>query len=892
MTEQTNTFGKYEILGELGRGGFATVYRVKDTTLGRQVALKLLDPSRTWEPGFVERFYQEARIAAQLKHPNIITVYEIDEIDGQLFIAMELADQGTLAEPLEGKGRLSPEEATELLTPIADALDYAHAQGIIHRDIKPANFMLDLNRDGSVRPILSDFGLVKALSHSTELTRSGTVLGTPKYMAPEQIDPDLQHLLGPATDIYALGIVVFQMLTGQVPFEGNSTQVSYAHIHKQPPSPTELRSDLSPAISDAILKALDKKPEDRFSTATAFVQALEEQVEPDEFVEKPPDTAPPLALLPTKPDDSEAVPTPTESEEKQVVQREKKGRSSLKWPAITAAIIVLAGILYIVWNLAQPRILSVGAHNWAPNATEPFSFHWSTQNATNIDVIPKVEGMEVSEDRAFFANGIAKPMDFTIIAKNRLGQDNWRVSVQVAEPIPVKCGDAAEELSSLSRSSECTDVIEKASEYINAGCTGTHLFHSRGDCYGDENLFELALQDFATAIEFDPTDPWNYIYRAEVYEQMGDPRLQLADLNQSVSVAPGDPQTYFHRAEYYEQKGDIQSALDDVMQALELHPTDNEYYDKFLELTDGFQIDQARQAKVDAWQEDSAASQASDTTTPDANAELGIQENPIIMTFVPLGDTQKIIVNADAIAEMLQKETGLAINATVGADFAAVREAMGAGQAHIGWLNTFNYVLANEKYSVDAVLVTERFGSTSYKGQFNVLADSGIESLEDLKGKVMCWVETNSTTGYIIPRIMLRANGIDPDKDFANQIEVGTHNDVITQIYNGECDVGTTYADARSSVEEDLPDVKDKVAVLAVTSDIPNDSVSFIKDFPDERRQAIVEALLAYAATEEGQEVLNNLYSITGLQPSSDSFYDAFRADLSRAGMVIEELAE
>ncbi|HEY53917.1 MAG TPA: phosphate/phosphite/phosphonate ABC transporter substrate-binding protein [Caldilineae bacterium] len=272
--------------------------------------------------------------------------------------------------------------------------------------------------------------------------------------------------------------------------------------------------------------------------------------------------------------------------------------------------------------------------------------------------------------------------------------------------------------------------------------------------------------------------------------------------------------------------------------------------------------------------------------------ELGTEKNPIIMSFVPSGDTQEIIASGDAIADVLQKETGLVIEANVGTDFAAVREAMGAGQAHIGWLNTFNYVLANEKYGVDAALVTERYGSTSYKGQFNVLADSGITSLEDLKGKVICWVDPNSTSGYIIPRIMLKANGIDPDTDFANQIEAGSHNNVITQVYNGECDVGTTYADARSSVEDDLPDVKEKVAVLAVTSDIPNDGVSFIKDFPADKRQKIVDALLAFAATEEGQEALNKLYSIAGLQAADDSFYDAFRADLSRAGINIEDLAQ
>jgi phosphonate transport system substrate-binding protein len=156
----------------------------------------------------------------------------------------------------------------------------------------------------------------------------------------------------------------------------------------------------------------------------------------------------------------------------------------------------------------------------------------------------------------------------------------------------------------------------------------------------------------------------------------------------------------------------------------------------------------------------------------------------------------------------------------------------------------------------------------------------------------MCWVDPNSTSGYIIPRIELAANGIDPDNDFSKTVESGSHNNSITAVYNGDCDVGVSYADARSSIEEDFPDVKEVVVVLATTSDIPNDSVSFAKDFDPELRQQIVDALLEIAGTEEGQVALENLYSIAGLVPADDSFYDVFRADLSKAGVDIESLAE
>ena len=265
---------------------------------------------------------------------------------------------------------------------------------------------------------------------------------------------------------------------------------------------------------------------------------------------------------------------------------------------------------------------------------------------------------------------------------------------------------------------------------------------------------------------------------------------------------------------------------------------------------------------------------------------------PVVMSFVPSGDTQEIIASGDELAEMIAEKTGLEITANVGTDFAAVREAMCAEQAQVGWLNTFNYVLANEKCGVDVGLVTERYGSSTYRGQIIVRADSGIETLADLKGKVMCWVDPNSTSGYIIPRIHLAANGVNPDTDFAQTVEAGSHNNVVVQVYNGDCDAGATYDDARSSVQEDFPDVEEQIMILDYTGDIPNDTVSFSKGIPEDVREQITTALLEIAQTEEGKAALNTLYSIENLVTAEDSFFDAFRADLSKAGLDIEELAE
>lgn len=283
---------------------------------------------------------------------------------------------------------------------------------------------------------------------------------------------------------------------------------------------------------------------------------------------------------------------------------------------------------------------------------------------------------------------------------------------------------------------------------------------------------------------------------------------------------------------------------------------------------------------------------AGSAPAPAAAPALGTADNPLIMSFVPSGDTQEIIAGGEAIEAMLEEATGLVIDSNVATSFAAVVEAMGAGNAHIGWLNTFAYLLAHEKYGVEARIATSRFGSTSYKGQIITQADSGIAALADLKGKTFCWVDPLSTSGYIIPRVELQAAGVNPDTDFAKTVEAGSHNNVAIAVYNGECDGGATFADARSSVEKDLPDIKTKVVVIAESPPIPNDGVSFAAGLDGAMVDKIVAALLEIAQTDAGKEALNTVYSISGLEAADDSFYDGFRAQLDAAGISIEDLAK
>jgi phosphonate transport system substrate-binding protein len=275
-------------------------------------------------------------------------------------------------------------------------------------------------------------------------------------------------------------------------------------------------------------------------------------------------------------------------------------------------------------------------------------------------------------------------------------------------------------------------------------------------------------------------------------------------------------------------------------------------------------------------------------STPD----LGTEENPIVWAFVPSGETERVSAGADAVASLLQQETGLYFDTFVATEYAGVIEAMCSDpvKANMGSLATFAYILAHERGCADAELVSVRFGSAVYNGQIIVRADSGIESIADLKGKTFCRPDALSTSGWIIPSIELKAAGVNPDTDLAQVVDAGSHDAVVAAVYNGECDAGSTYVDARTTIEEEHPDVMDVIKVISVSVDIPNDGVQYVPSMSRELRDQINTALLAIADTEEGQAALDEAYSWAGLQKVDDSFYDPFRQILDAAGVNIEEL--
>src|SRR3954463_11134629 len=267
VTPDTMVDGRYRVLKRLGAGGMAEVWCAEDEVLGRRVALKLLGGRFAEDPEFRERFRREAQAAAGLTHPNIVGIFDRSEWDGMPYIARELVDGRTLKELVAERGPLPPDIAVGLTEQILRALAYAHRRGIVHRDVKPQNVILD--PDGQAK--VADFGIARA-GHS-EMTQTGAIVGTVAYLSPEQAQG---MPVDRRSDLYSAGLVLYELLTGHVPFEGEApVSIALKHVNERPAPVGQLRPGTPPGLDAVVLKALEKDPALRFQTAEEFIAALE-----------------------------------------------------------------------------------------------------------------------------------------------------------------------------------------------------------------------------------------------------------------------------------------------------------------------------------------------------------------------------------------------------------------------------------------------------------------------------------------------------------------------------------------------------------------------------------------------------------------------------------------
>ena len=330
--------GPYEVMEQVGRGGMATVFKAYHHALERMVAIKVLPDVLAEDPEFKERFRREAIAIARLRHPNILTVFDHGEFDGQPYIVTEFIEGGTFAHEL---GKPIPmTRAREVLGAVASALDYAHANGVLHRDVKPSNILM--TKDG--KSVLGDFGLARMMTSTQRLTRLDMVVGTPEYMSPEQCSAGDA---GPASDQYSLGVVAFEALTGHPPFHAETpAAVMLAQMRTPLPPPKTVNPDLTQTIEKALIRVLAKDPAERFPSCEAFVDALTE--EPATVAVAPPPPPVPVAKTIEQPRPVLAAPLAAAA----ATAPQAPGRVPPRLLAIAAAavvaVLVLGGVGYAI----------------------------------------------------------------------------------------------------------------------------------------------------------------------------------------------------------------------------------------------------------------------------------------------------------------------------------------------------------------------------------------------------------------------------------------------------------------------------------------------------------------------------------------------------------------
>ena len=298
-------FGGYHVIELVGAGGMGLVYRAEQRILGRTVALKVIRPEIAESGDYRSRFLREARFAAAVDHPHVVSVFDTGEQDGRLYLAMQWVDGQELRALIDREGRLAPERAVLIGVQLAEALQAVHDAGLVHRDVKPSNVLVRDIR-GHDHAYLTDFGIAKAPAAQDGLTRTGLVIGTPGYLSPEQIRGEQP---GPGSDLYALGCVVFEALTGQPPFPGDDDLAArWAQANSPPPAASSVCPALGSRYDAFLARALAVDPGDRFASATAFAEALQAA-----HAGQPAGPAPATGYAPTQRRPGPAAPPPAVS---------------------------------------------------------------------------------------------------------------------------------------------------------------------------------------------------------------------------------------------------------------------------------------------------------------------------------------------------------------------------------------------------------------------------------------------------------------------------------------------------------------------------------------------------------------------------------------------------
>ncbi|HEC33285.1 MAG TPA: tetratricopeptide repeat protein [Chloroflexi bacterium] len=589
--------GPYRILEQIGVGGMATVYKAYQPAMERYVAVKVIAPHFAQDETFLRRFRREARAVAQLEHAHILPVHDYGEAEGRPYLVMRYLEAGTLKDRMAQRP-LPLTEVNRIIGQVGSGLDYAHRMGVIHRDVKPSNVLLDAEGDA----FLTDFGLAKMLEASVQLTETGVGIGTPAYMSPEQ---GRGERVDSRTDVYSLGVILYEMVTGRPPYEAETPlAVVFKHIQEPLPLPRSVRPDLSEEMERVILKALAKDPDDRFQTAGEMVRALDGAVRAAEAAAR---TEPAVAEVAVEPDERAAA---------RLRRALPAGWARAAMWAGLGLVILLA--LFLILSRVPIRVQISGGQlevvrivertatpTEAAAATTPTSRPTATPTATAEPAAVSTPGPTISAQehtdraeeyvaRAHWDEAIAEiaraieqdPTNpryyitraFLYDAGKGMMEEAIADATKAIELAPTLYDAWIERCVVYMHMEKCALAVADCNEAIRLDPDRLEGYAERGGALSCQGRLDAAIADFDRAIGIDPTSAWAFWNRGMIYEQKGDLDAAIADYSQAIVLEPDDPWAspdwYYSRAGAYRALGRHEQALADCDAALALVPDD------------------------------------------------------------------------------------------------------------------------------------------------------------------------------------------------------------------------------------------------------------------------------------------------------------------------------